>query len=761
MIQHPDRFLSLDHSPYPNYSFSGPNLSSDPNTGIFLEDRYYDKTDAAVVFKHIDWRTGRERYIYHGNDGTNMPWNDTAQIDYLNPEAREAVIQTILAVARKFPVIRFDAAMTLAKRHIQRLWFPEPGSGGAIPSRSEYGITNEAFDKAMPIEFWREVVDRVASEVPGTLLLAEAFWMMEGYFVRTLGMHRVYNSAFMNMMRDEENAKYRQVMKNTLAFDPEILKRFVNFMNNPDEETASEQFGDGDKYFAVSTLMVTMPGLPMFGHGQIEGFREKYGMEYRRAVWNETPNEGLVAHHERIIFPLLRKRGIFAEVTNFLMYDALTPEGNVIEDIFAYSNLSGEERSLVIIYNKYARTLANIKMPIRYPNTPNSFTSLGESLGLTPAGDHYVTYRDNITGFEYIRRSLDIYEHGLTFNLREYAHHVLLDFREVVDDASGKYRRLHDYLNGRGVYSVEAVLQEVLLQPVMAPFETLLRVPLAEETDGAKSTSIELLTGMTELFEKAAAFTDREATIETLVAAVVEKINIVLSLPSISEAYPYPRSKKYSEIEEKFGTIFSEAAANIVVQGWLFTQDLGKIYGSENYWLRSRSWIDEWLYARLLGELFREKNIENHDAWISLIKTIVSSPPERFSENGTTKKMAKQSLESWLSNGEIRTFLGVNRFQGVLWYDKSRLAMLCDWMLVAATVEVLFKTAEIGELTDAEVDRAPDIDSEKTVDKTEETHSPDPLAAQKRIVQYFDIVSMIFEADEIAGYKLDALLEGI
>ena len=72
----------------------------------------------------------------------------------------------------------------------------------------------------MPVEFWREVVDRVAAEAPDTLLLAEAFWLMEGYFVRTLGMHRVYNSAFMNMLRDEENAKYRLVIKNTLEFDP-------------------------------------------------------------------------------------------------------------------------------------------------------------------------------------------------------------------------------------------------------------------------------------------------------------------------------------------------------------------------------------------------------------------------------------------------------------------------------------------------------------------------------------------------------------
>ena len=119
------------------------------------------------------------------------------------------------------------------------------------------------------------MVDRVAAEAPDTLLLAEAFWLMEGYFVRTLGMHRVYNSAFMNMLRDEDNAKYRRSIKNTLEFDPEVLKRFVNFMNNPDETTAVEQFGKGDKYFGVCVMMVTMPGLPMFGHGQIEGLRRK------------------------------------------------------------------------------------------------------------------------------------------------------------------------------------------------------------------------------------------------------------------------------------------------------------------------------------------------------------------------------------------------------------------------------------------------------------------------------------------------------
>ncbi|MDF2694005.1 MAG: Alpha-amylase family protein [Labilithrix sp.] len=244
VIDHPDWFLQTPTPPFPNYRFGGPDLAENNRVGVYLEEGYWNKTDAAVVFRRHDSWSGENRFIYHGNDGTSMPWNDTAQLDYLQAEVRRAVIETILHVARMFPIIRFDAAMTLAKRHIQRLWYPLPGQGGAIPSRADYAMTQEEFDKAIPVEFWREVVDTVAERAPDTLLLAEAFWMMEGYFVRTLGMHRVYNSAFMNMLKREENDKYRATIKNVLDFDAEILKRFVNFMNNPDEETAVAQFGD-------------------------------------------------------------------------------------------------------------------------------------------------------------------------------------------------------------------------------------------------------------------------------------------------------------------------------------------------------------------------------------------------------------------------------------------------------------------------------------------------------------------------------------
>jgi len=468
LIEHPDWFLHRWESPFPAYSFNGPDLSTDSRVEIKIDDRYYDQSDAAVAFRLRHHASGETRYVYHGNDGTSFAWNDTAQLDYSKAEVREQVIQTILHVARLFPIIRFDAAMVLAKRHVQRLWFPLPGAGGSIPSRAENAMSQEEFDALMPNEFWREVVDRVAAEVPGTLLLAEAFWLLEGYFVRTLGMHRVYNSAFMNMLRDEENAKYRSYLKKTIEFDPDIMKRYVNFMSNPDERTAIDQFGTGDKYFGVCTLLATLPGLPMFAHGQIEGFTERYGMEFKQAMLNEWPNEGLVARHQREIAPLLAKRYIFAGSSEFTLYDFWNGHGKVDENVFAYSNRYGDERSLILYNNRYQSTRGTIHISAAFMDKATGSLrqrSLSDGLGL-PTGESMVIACRDTHGLEYLRRATDLHWRGLTFDLRGFQCVVLLDWRVLQPTSDWPWDRLCDSLNGKGVRSVHDEMVKLRLRPL-------------------------------------------------------------------------------------------------------------------------------------------------------------------------------------------------------------------------------------------------------------------------------------------------------
>ena len=769
VMEHPDWFISQDYSPFPSYSFNGTNLSWDERVGIYVEDHYYNNTDAAVVFKRVDHWTGKEKYIYHGNDGTSMPWNDTAQLNYLKPEVREAVIQTILHVARKFQVIRFDAAMTLAKKHFQRLWFPEPGTGGAIPSRAEHGLTKEQFDAAIPIEFWREVVDRVAQEVPDTLLLAEAFWLMEGYFVRTLGMHRVYNSAFMHMLRDEKNAEYRLVIKNTLEFDPEILKRYVNFMNNPDERTAVDQFGKDDKYFGICTMMVTLPGLPMFGHGQLEGFTEKYGMEYRRAYWDEKPDEYLIERHRRQIFPLLKKRYLFSQVQDFLLYDFYSPEGYVNEDVFAYTNRAGSERGLVVYHNKFATAKGWIRISAAYSVKSESGEHmliqkrLGEGLGLANDGNTYCIFRDPVNSLEYIRNAKEMHEKGLYIELEAYKCQVFTSFREVQDNEWHQYANLAAYLNGRGVPSIDEAMKEIFLQPILQAYKELVnagyfrwvisnRVLALNDSEDSTHLSGNLGKVLQEaenksvlLLEEIKQSTHAGGDVQSIVNSVQQNMLTSLYLPTFQERFPLSRSRNYQQLMKYLhaGNLKTspwksgDTYAWSVVLGWLFTSALGKIISEEGYEEISRSWMDEWMLNKIIASTLNDLGLDERSDWraVTLIKLLTSHHAwwrliDIHQAKGQ-KGAAYTVLNSILSDSDAFAYLGVNRYQGVLWFNKESIEDLLWWLMVIASVEISGTHINADEIN----------------------------IVGKSILPCYQVISSLLTSAQASGYKLEKLLD--
>jgi hypothetical protein len=309
-------------------------------------------------------------------------------------------------------------------------------------------------------------------------------------------MHRVYNSAFMNMLRDEENAKFRLLVKETLAFDPRILARYVNFMSNPDERTAVDQFGREDRYFGVCTLMATLPGLPMFAHGQVEGLTEKYGMEYRRAYVHEQTDADLVARHEREIAPLLRRRELFAGVENFLFYDCVGSNGRVNEDVLAFSNGSGDERVVVLFNNRYAHAHGHIRgsVPFRIRDGAGSVEhrsrDLAEALALG-GEESFVHFSDSIGGLHYLVRSRDLVERGLELDMNAFEYRVLHGFRELLDNEAHTLAHMADRLAGRGVRDMESARRDIELEPIRLHLRQALTSDRVEELSSLATGEIE------------------------------------------------------------------------------------------------------------------------------------------------------------------------------------------------------------------------------------------------------------------------------
>ena len=117
VIEHPEWFLSLPEPPYPAYPFSGENLAEhdrrrDPARGPLLgQHATRPSCSSAATAGPASGATSTTATTARASRGTT-PRSSTSR----SADVREQVIQTILDVARRFPVIRFDAAMMLAKR---------------------------------------------------------------------------------------------------------------------------------------------------------------------------------------------------------------------------------------------------------------------------------------------------------------------------------------------------------------------------------------------------------------------------------------------------------------------------------------------------------------------------------------------------------------------------------------------------------------------------------------------------------------------
>jgi hypothetical protein len=525
-------------------------------------------------------------------------------------------------------------------------------------------------------------------------------------------------------------------------------------MNNPDEKTAVEQFGKGDKYFGICVMMCTMPGLPMFGHGQIEGYAEKYGMEYRRAYYNETPDQWLVDRHAREISPLLHRRRVFAGVDNFLLYDVYAPEGHVEENVFAYSNSFENEKGLVIYHNRFADTRGWIRTSAAYAvKTGNGDEKvlvqreLKDGLGLRADDGVYYIFRDSITGLEYIRNGRELCEHGFYIELGAYKYHVFMDWREVIDDEEQRYTKLAEFLKGGGVPSMDEAAREVFARPVLVPFRELanagfyrylLEKRVDDEAAEPDATLLAEVLTKTQHVVDGIQYLLKIDPADTIVpAATRSDFAAILRLPIIAARSPLPKSRKYAAAVQYLQANLqpeteTETLAWATLFSWASVRSLGRATGEAEAIVRSRNYLDEWLLGRTAAQTLTALGIADWQAaeTANLIK-VLTTQQQWYAAEAPVKKRVAQLLDTLLADKDARAYLKVNRYNEIEWYNKEAFEQLLWGLFAVAAIDVM---------------------------ASEEN---DPAAVADALVAAYDVIKKLQDAQADSEYQVEKLKSAV
>jgi hypothetical protein len=452
-------------------------------------------------------------------------------------------------------------------------------------------------------------------------------------------------------------------------------------MNNPDERTAVEQFGKEGKYFGACVLLVTMPGLPMIGHGQIEGFHEKYGMEYRRAYWDEPEDGQLVAGHEARIFPLMRRRHLFSGSENFVFYDFFKG-GQVDENVFAYSNRAGGERALILYHNCYASTSGWIRTSTAISGKNDRGESiliqktLGEALCINPGGEYYYAFRDYSCGQEYLSSGLDLCSDGLYAELGAYEFKAFLDFREICDDEFGSWGKLCADLHGRGVASIDDELKRIRYGAVIEAFKVAVEAALPLLTAPAGNGDKErLLTLIERFYGEVNRHTGCEGDCLALAEEALREFAALQRLKSLDE-------QEKATWKRVLPVTMSD---RLLLAAFLISHGSGKLSTAEEYSLVSVSWYGELGLERAFADAFWETSDESFHQRVSALLLRVILRWQHFFY-GWEQNAARDRFTLLFADQSTREFLECHAYAEHEWFSMERFEMLLHWLF---TVEAL------------------------------------------------------------------------
>jgi hypothetical protein len=317
--------------------------------------------------------------IAHGKDPYYPPWTDTAQLDYTNPAAMRAMVDTLSDISQYCHGFRCDMAMLVLKSVFRKTW----GRYVREDANSE--------------EFWRLAIESIKPVRKQCLWLAEAYWGKEQELIG-LGFDYTYDKTLYDLLKSEDVPGLRTHLNAPVAFQ----ERMVRFLENHDELRASNVFGN-DKIKAAMVIQSTLPGMRFWHHGQLEGARIRVPIQLRRA-----PAEPSQRDMEVFSNTLLQEvdHPVFHDGTWQMCETQGWPDNPSHKGLLSWCWRLGEERRLIVVNFHSSPAQGRVRLPMNWL-----------------PGSRQFLCRDPITGESYLRSTDEVKTSGLYVGLREWGSH--------------------------------------------------------------------------------------------------------------------------------------------------------------------------------------------------------------------------------------------------------------------------------------------------------------------------------------------------
>lgn len=327
---------------------------------------------------HNYYRVG-EQIFAHGRARYSSGWTDTVQLDYRKHETRKAMVEELMSVAEFCDGVRCDMAMMVINEVFLGIW------GGAFESPDS--------------EFWPMAIAKVKSRYPDFLMVAEAYWGLDGK-LQEQGFNYTYDKYLYELLVHDDTTQIYSHLRSTLEFQ----SRTVRFTENHDEHRAAWMFDNRQRNKATTTLALGLPGMRLVQEGQMEGYRYKIMVQLRR--WHhENDDSDIEKFFKRLLASL--HDPVFRSGSWHLLSPQSAWEGNAShQNIIAYQWVMDEEYRLITV--NLSPGNAQCFLPLNMPWLAGSNWCL----------------QDLLNDIRYQRNGNELFGRGLFLDLPNYGYHL-------------------------------------------------------------------------------------------------------------------------------------------------------------------------------------------------------------------------------------------------------------------------------------------------------------------------------------------------